>query len=119
VQTSKELTQSERGWLEHLRRAQEQGLTLVDYAQSAGVKVGSLYEARRRIARRGVQRPLGEIATRKVPEFITVQAEPSVRVSAEPVCRVRHPGGWDIECTSWPPAAWVAELFGGGAHDTP
>ena len=41
MQKSKELTPSEQRWLRHLRRTQEQGVTLVDYARPAGVKVGS------------------------------------------------------------------------------
>jgi hypothetical protein len=122
MQKSRELTPSEQRWLRHLRRAQEQGVTLVDYARSAGVKVGSLYEARHSLARKGVQvrEAVAEVSPRKSGEFITVQVEPSaVPVAGEPVCRLRHPGGWIIECADWPVASWVAQIFGGGVHDTP
>jgi hypothetical protein len=70
---STELTPSEQRWLRHLRRAQERGVTWVDYARSAGVKVGSLYEARHRIARKGipVRESIAEIP-RKSAEFVAV-----------------------------------------------
>jgi hypothetical protein len=62
MQKSRELTPSELRWLRHIRRALEQGVTLVDYARSAGVKVGSLYEARHSIARKGVELPSETLA---------------------------------------------------------
>jgi hypothetical protein len=122
MQKAGELTPSEQRWLRHLRRAEKQGVTLVDYARSAGVKVGSLYEARHTIARKGVQMrgAFSENSPRTSAEFITVQVEPSpVPAAGEPRCRLRHPSGWVLECTDWPTAAWVAQILGGGAHDTP
>lgn len=122
MQKSRELTPSEQRWLRHIRRAQEQGVTLVDYARSAGVKVGSLYEARHSIARKGVELrgAVAEVSPSQSGEFIAVHVEPSgMAVSGEPVCRLRHPRGWVIECSNWPTASWVAQVFGGGARDTP
>lgn len=113
-----ELTASERGWREHLRRAQGQGVTLVEYARAAGVKVGSLYEARRTLRRKGAVRSGSRAAgTASSPaKFVAVQVMPAASTgvkSAEAVCRLRHPGsGWVIECASWPPASWITGLLG-------
>jgi hypothetical protein len=118
---TKELTRTEQGWLTHLRRAQTQGTTLVEYGRSAGVKVGSLYEAKRQLARRGIRIGDSSAGAPADPagEFIAVRVAPSPVRSAELVCRLRHPSGWEIDCASWPQAAWMAELFGGGSHAAP
>lgn len=113
-----ELTLSDRRWMEHLRRARDRGVTLVEYAREAGVKVGSLYEARRTLSRKAAAR---SVATSAVPvsaaeKFVPVHviaAAPGEVRSAQAVCRLRHPGsGWVIECASWPAASWVAGLAG-------
>jgi len=118
---TKELTRTERGWLAHLRRAHAQGTTLVEYGRSAGVKVGSLYEAKRQFARKGIRL---EDSSAGAPadqagEFIAVRVAPAPVRSAELVCRLRHPSGWEIDCAIWPQAAWMVELFGGGPHAAP
>jgi hypothetical protein len=50
---TEELTEREREMLGHLRKAQELGSTLADYASSAGVEVRELYESKRRLVRKG------------------------------------------------------------------
>jgi hypothetical protein len=119
MQKSTELTPCEQGWLGHLRRAQEQGVSLVEYAQTAGVKVGSLYEARHSLRRKGVQLSAAAGTGRKAPPFIAVQIADQAPSPTAVVCRLRHRLGWEIECGGWPPASWVVQIFGGGAHDTP
>ncbi len=111
-----ELTPSQRGWLEHLRRAQGQGVTLVQYARSVGVKVGSLYEARRQLALRGVllEGLASALPAQGMGEFVPVQVVSGPRQPNEAVCRLRSPGGWVIECAEWPQAGWVGEMCRGG-----
>lgn len=120
MKTQRELTTAERGWLEHLRRAEAQGVSLVDYARSAGIKVGSLYEARRTLRSKGdvVRGPSRAIAPNPPPQFIPVQviAAASTRMETkhtELVCRLRHPEtGWVIECSGYPELSWVRGLLG-------
>lgn len=114
------LTPSLRGWQEHLRRAERQGVTLVQYARAAGVSVGSLYEAKRQLALRSMRAqgatPVAS-AVRNAP-FVPVQVVSPPCPSAA-VCRLRSPRGWLIECAEWPPGSWLARVIGGGAHDSP
>ena len=115
MSTEQELTQSDRGWLEHLRRAHAERVTLVEYARAAGLKVGSLYEARRSLQRKGVRVPgaeAGATKEQKPPEFVPVRVAPSVVSATTTVCRLRHASGWVIECASWPDASWLAGLLG-------
>jgi len=115
MSTEQGLTQTDRGWLEHLRRAQSQGVTLVEYARAARLKVGSLYEARRSLQRKGVRVPAANAIAAKEPkphEFVPVRVMPAAMSGAAAVCRVRHASGWVIECTSWPDASWVSALLG-------
>lgn len=91
-----ELTPSEQRWLEHLQRAQGAGCHTGGLCRAAGVKVGSLYEARHTLARKGVRVPraVARISPDKSRGFVTVQVEPSAApVSGEAVCRLRHPHG--------------------------
>jgi hypothetical protein len=119
MKTRQELTTAQRGWLEHLRRAEAQDVSLVDYARAAGIKVGSLYEARRMLRSKGVvaRGPSSAIAPSPPQQFIPVQviAAASNRMETkrtEPVCRLRHPEtGWVIECSGYPELSWVRGLL--------
>jgi hypothetical protein len=110
-----------QGWLRHLQCAERQGITLSQYAQSAGLKVGSLYEAKRRLGRLGAVEP-NRAAPGSQPrtgEFLPVQVLPvpkSISVAAAPgaVCRLRTAHGLVIECADWPPASWMAALISAG-----
>lgn len=119
MKTRGEPTTAERSWLEHLRRAEAQGVSLVDYARAAGIKVGSLYEARRTLRSKGVvaRHPSSAIVPSPRQQFIPVQviAPASNRMQTkrtEPVCRLSHPKtGWVIECGDYPELSWVRGLL--------
>lgn len=109
------LTPREQAYLEHVRRAREQGVTLVEYCQKLGLKPRALYGVRRDLVRKGVLPRTRKTKKAGPGQFV------AVRVTAAPatshngcVCRVRHPSGWVMECGSWPSAAWMAELMKGG-----
>jgi len=118
---AQELTPTLRSRLEHLQRAQAQGMSLNEYSRSAGIKVNQLYDARRRLARRGLlAEPSSGVVpaepTKKTREFIAVRVASSATPVDQIVCRLRHPSGWVIECASWPQAAWMAEIFRGDSY---
>lgn len=116
----RELTPWLKGRLEHLQRAQIRGVTLVEYARSAGVTVGSLYEAKRELGRRGVRLEGAAAPRAKGAGFIPVQVLSGLpRDAGQALCRLHGPGGWLIECSEWPQAGWVARVMAGGAHDSP
>lgn len=52
-----ELTERQRFWLRHLRACEVSGQTSIDYARTHGLKVKSLYSARKALAEKGVLPP--------------------------------------------------------------
>jgi hypothetical protein len=118
---AQELTPILQSRLDHLQRAQAQAMSLVEYSRSAGIKVNQLYDARWRLARKGLlaKHSSGEASperTEKTGEFIAVRVASAATPVAEIVCRLRHPSGWVIECAHWPQATWLAEIFRGGFY---
>lgn len=112
-----ELTAREQAYLEHVRQAKEQGLTLTAYCERLGLNVRSLYSVRRELVDKGVvPRTLAPKSKKGRPgKFVAVRVATPAANGAELVCRVRHPSGVTIECGRWPEAAWLSELMKGGA----
>ena len=54
---SDELTERQRFWLRHLRACEVSGQTSIDYARVHGLKVKSLYAARKALAEKGALPP--------------------------------------------------------------
>ena len=52
-----ELTERQRFWLRHLRACEVSGQTSIDYARTHGLKVKSLYSARKALAEKGALPP--------------------------------------------------------------
>lgn len=116
------LTEREQQALDHMRKAQELGITLKEYAARMGLDVQQLYQLRKPLVRKGALGP----APRSAPEpgrdkssaFLPVRV-----VSSGPpaggmpmACRLVHPSGWVFECGGLPPASWMAAVLAGGAH---
>jgi hypothetical protein len=115
-----ELTGGERRYLEHMRRAQSQGMGLSEYCRSVGLNPFSLYSMRRQMRRKGVLAAAAKSSRRSsVPgRFVAVRVAESAAAGSSPgmVCRLRHVSGWVIECGAWPQAAWLAECIRGADH---
>ena len=117
------LTARERGYLEHVRRAKERGLSVVAYCAELGIKPRALYSTRRDMVRKGLLarvRPSkpGRCDSRKKSssKFASVQVAATELPSAGDsgvLCRVRHPGGCVLELGQWPTAAWMREVLEG------
>ena len=121
--TIQPLSEREQQALEHMRKAQELGTTLKEYASRFGLDVQRLYQLRKPLVRKGALGPVhsqvGE--PRKVDKtsgFLPVRIVSSVpTASSTPrTCRLVHPSGWVLECEGFPPASWVAAVVTGGAH---
>jgi hypothetical protein len=102
-----ELTRREREYLEHLRQAQAQKLTLAKYCRARGLRAQSLYRVSSKLAGKGY------VGHRTVE---AVRGAPVATNGAGAVCRLRHPSGWTIECAHWPQSSWMAALVQGGEH---
>jgi len=123
MMTADSLSEREQQALEHMRKAQELGTTLKEYAATVGLDVKQLYQIRGRLVRKGVLGPAWGKAkeparAEKAGAFLPVRIVPSASVrGSEPVaCRLVHPSGWVLECDGFPPASWMAAILAGGVH---
>jgi hypothetical protein len=118
--TQNELTRREREYLDHLRQAQTQKLTLAQYCRARGLRAQSLYSVSSKLAGKGyVGHRTGEVIAkplRATDQFLAVRVAPIATNGAGAVCRLRHPSGWTIECANWPQVSWMAALVQGGEH---
>lgn len=116
------LTEREQQALEHMRKAQEQGITLKEYAARMGLDVQHLYQLRKPLVRKGAlgpaRRPDPEPRRDKSSTFLPVRVVPSRPAAGGTAmaCRLVHPSGWVFECGGLPPASWMAAVLAGGIH---
>lgn len=100
------LTDHQKQCLTHLDRAREQGMSLKAYADAEGLSVGSLYQAKSQLKKKGLlDHPVAPEA-----EFVAVDVAPA---SGPAVLRLRHPAGWELECSAWPPVEWLQQVLWG------
>jgi hypothetical protein len=118
------LTPREEEYLEHVRRAAEDGVTLSEYCRARGKSVGALYAIRRQLGRKGygsaspTPTPTPTRRIKKKQPFVAVRVAEAALAGAgsTAVCRLRHPSGWMIECVAWPQASWMSALVNGADH---
>lgn len=116
------LTEREQQALEHMHKAQEQGITLREYAARMGLDVQHLYQLRKPLVRKGAlgpaRRPDPEPRKDKSSAFLPVRVVPSgpAAGSTPMACRLVHPSGWVFECGGLPPASWMTAVLAGGTH---
>ena len=116
-QKQAELTLGERRYLERVREAQSEGVSLRDYYLAHGLSLRMLSRVQRQLSDKGMVPPPGSA----VVEAGTTGKLIEVRIgngvgraglpAAGPVCRLRHPSGWMIECGVWPEPVWMAGLM--------
>lgn len=98
------LTDHEQQCLSHLNRARQQGMSLRAYADDQGLKVGSLYQTKSQLKKKGLlDAPVGVEG-----DFLAVDVA-SARGPA--MLRLRHPSGWELECATWPPVDWLQQVL--------
>jgi hypothetical protein len=100
------LTERQRFWSEHLRRARESGRTLKAYATAHALSVQSLYAASRR-----ERKDRGATRSRAREAFVAVALAPP------PGVRLTHPSGVVLELDRLPDPGWLAALLATGARD--
>jgi hypothetical protein len=121
--STESLTEREQQALEHMRKAQELGTTLKEYASRFGLNVQQLYQLRKPLVRKGALGPSRSQAKEshradKASAFLPVRIVSSGPApgSTPVACRLVHPSGWVFECDGFPPASWMAAILAGGAH---
>jgi hypothetical protein len=110
-----ELTALQRKALEQVELARAAGLSLSAHCRAQGLAVRPIYDALIPLRRRGV---IAAGVMRAAKPFVAVKiappmcAQPGVslpRPRVLPVCRVVI-SGVSIECSEWPPRAWLESL---------
>jgi hypothetical protein len=102
----------EQFWRRHLLAAEAKGGALTEYASAHRLKVGSLYEWRRILRRRGL---LGETATHAaagafVP-VITAAAPSAAKAPVPPACTVTLGNGVQLQFTGELGPAMLGEIL--------
>lgn len=112
------LSEREQQCLEHLRRAQELEVSLAEYARSFDLDVKELYSAKQALVRKGAfAARVTEEPEREATQgsFVPVHVSPRRAAPTTTACRIHHPSGLVIECTSLPPVSWIAALLARGS----
>jgi hypothetical protein len=121
MKDGRNLTERERKYFEHVQRAYSRGQSLAQYCRDAEIDVKDLYSAKQQLLRKGAL-PESDGRSKQSDrrsELIPVRVIPAPSPISGPVCRLRHPSGWQIECSSWPEVSWLAEVFGKLSHAAP
>jgi hypothetical protein len=127
------LNETERTGVDHLRQAQELGVSLAEYCRSFDLDLAKWYRVKQALARKGVTVTAMPVAVAEVSEVARVVEEKvapfaRVQIAAAPApvppppstggaiavaCRILHPSGWVVECGMLPHAAWLAAVLAG------
>jgi hypothetical protein len=118
--TAVTFTEKQRQAIEALEGARGEGVALSEYAKAHGLVIRELYDAIACLRRKGL---LPKPAKKTKSKFVTVRvvapSEPAQglpsRSTGAALCRIVCPRGLMIECTQWPPPAWLAALTAGRA----
>lgn len=100
-----ELTQLQRGWLEHLQSWEQSGSTLKTYATRHNLDHRRLYRFKRILTDKGVYREGEAVARRFVRARVEVEDEPVT------MCRVRFRNGCVVELSGKPSAGALREIL--------
>ncbi len=112
-----ELTLGEQRYLERVREAETEGVSLHTYYRAHGLSLNMLYKVRRQLVQKGIVPPARSAAAQadKPGKLIEVHVADGANRFGSPVpaavCRLRHPSGWLIECGVWPDPRWLSGLM--------
>jgi hypothetical protein len=111
------LSERERACLAHLEDAKKLGVNFSQYCRERDLKFHQWMWVKRALVRKGVIDGPRRPKKAKPAGFVPVRVAPAATGTAAttPVCRIRHPSGWTIECTSYPEVAWMSALLSGEA----
>lgn len=92
------LTKTQRHWLRHLRACHRSGSRVKDYAAQQGIPVQSLYQAAKRLRKRGLLEPSGRRAA--APQGFVKVAVGTASPDLHNAWRIRLPNGTIFESTT-------------------
>jgi hypothetical protein len=100
------LTERELHVLDHLEQAQRLDVPLTEHASAYGLDVKDLYAGKAQLVKKGLLPSRTPAPERS--DFVPVRVS-SARSGSQ--CRLTHPSGWVIECSTLPEAAWISALM--------
>lgn len=111
------MTEKQRGALDAMEAARQQGCSLTEYAKAQGLVVREIYDALAALRRKGVlaktaHEPKSKFVSVRVAQVATIAAARSPGAPSV-LCRIVHASGYAIECLRWPEPSWVAALNAG------
>ena len=108
------LSERERACLAHLEEAKRLGVSFSQYCRDQQISMHQWTWIKRALVRKGVIGKRRRADQPKGAGFVPVRVGAPV-AGATPVCRIRHPSGWTIECASFPEVSWMSALMSGEA----
>lgn len=118
--TTATFTEKQRQAIGAMEGARSEGVELSEYAEAHGLIIRELYDAIACLRRKGLlPKPMRKAKSKFVAVQVVPPSEPTQALPARPtsgvLCRIVCAGGPMIECTQWPPPAWLAALAAGPA----
>jgi hypothetical protein len=107
----RELSERQRHWLKHIRAAERKREPLKHYAKRLGLSEHSLYEAKRRLRRRGVLAASPEHRSASARFVRVVEGATEPRPMSSPL-RVQLASGAMLEWAEAPTGEALQELIG-------
>jgi hypothetical protein len=107
------LSEREAKYLDQLRQAKAQGISLAEHCRRRGLSVNEFYQIARELAGRRVAGRRGRASRKTVSSprmFAPVRITPAAASTTTTMCRIKHLSGWVIECAALPSASWLAAL---------
>src|SRR5271157_2342878 len=98
--TLETLSERERACLAHLEEAKKLGVSFSQYCRDRQISMHQWTWIKRALVRKGVIGKRRRDDRSNAVGFVPVRVAPPA--AARPVCWIRHPSGWTIECASYP-----------------
>ena len=108
------LSERERACLEHLRQAQELGVSYAEYCRSFDLNVTEWYPVRQGLVRKGLVAGRSRSEEDDKPAGFAPVRVVGTMSGTSVACRLRHPSGWTIECMQLPEVSWMCALLAAG-----
>ena len=112
------LSDRERACLAHLDEAKRLGVSFSRYCREKDLSMYQWAWIKRALVRKGVVSGRRRAGRSDAGGFLPVRMVPAATMTATtatPLCRIRHPSGWMIECASYPEVSWLSGLLSGEA----
>ena len=97
-----------------MEEANKLGSSFSRYCRERDLNIHQWTWTKRALLRKGVISRRGRPKRSEAAVFVPVRIAPTAAAAVTtPVCQIRHPSGWTIECGSLPDTRWLSALLSG------